>query len=144
MKTIYIDATKVWNKFEDLENIDTGGTNRALIKAAAVVEGQAKKNVASTTHGNGELANSITSVIHDTYAEVGTNKKYAVYVHQGTGLFAREGNGRTHDLPWHYQDAEGNWHSTRGQHPNPFLERALDENADKITQIFREEIRKET
>ena len=144
MKTIYIDATKVLNKFEDLENIDTGVTNRALVKAAALVEGQAKKNVASTTHGNGELANSITSVVYDTYAEVGTNKKYAVYVHQGTGLFAREGNGRTHDLPWHYQDAEGNWHSTSGQHPNPFLERALDENADKITQIFREEIRKET
>ena len=59
-------------------------------------------------------------------------------------MFAREGNGRTNDLPWHYQDAEGNWHSTSGQHPNPFLERALDENADKITQIFREEIRKET
>lgn len=79
MKTKCIDATKVLNKFEDLENIDTGVTNRALVKAAALVEGQAKKNVASTTHGNGELANSITSVVHDTYAEVGTNKKYAVW-----------------------------------------------------------------
>mgnify|MGYP001774182270 CR=1 FL=1 len=39
MKTIYIDATKVLNKFEDLENIDTGVTNRALVKAAALVEG---------------------------------------------------------------------------------------------------------
>ena len=79
MKTIYIDATKVLNKFEDLENIDTGVTNRALVKADDWVEGQAKKNGASTTHGNGELANSITSVVDETYAEVGTNKKYAVW-----------------------------------------------------------------
>jgi len=72
-----------------------------------------------------------------------TDKEYAPYVHQGTGLFAKNGDGRK-DVPWHYQDAEGNWHSTSGQKPNPFLERALDENKDKCLDYIKESVKGDT
>lgn len=72
-----------------------------------------------------------------------TDKEYAPYVHQGTGLFAENGDGRK-DVPWHYQDADGNWHSTSGQKPNPFLERALDENKDKCLDYIKESVKGDT
>lgn len=78
MKSSYIDASSVYKKFDELSSFTV---KKALTKSAALVEGEAKKNVASTTNGNGELANSIVSIVHDDYAEVGTNKKYAVWTY---------------------------------------------------------------
>ena len=59
-------------------------------------------------------------------------------VEYGTGLFAEAGNGR--QTPWSYQDADGQWHTTIGQQPQPFLRPALDANKQKIEQIFKDEI----
>ena len=59
-------------------------------------------------------------------------------VEYGTGLFAETG-GRV-DVPWSYQDDEGNWHTTSGQKPQPFMRPALDENRAKIKQIIKEGI----
>ena len=53
------------------------------------------------------------------------------------------GDGRK-DVPWHYQAEEGNWHSTSGQKPNPFLERALDENKDKCLDYIKESVKGDT
>ena len=58
----------------------------------------------------------------------------------GTGIYAVNGDGRKDR--WSYQDAEGKWHSTIGQKPQPFLERALDNNRDKINKIFEDEIKR--
>ena len=59
-------------------------------------------------------------------------------VEYGTGLFAEDG-GRT-DVPWHYQDEKGEWHSTSGMKPQPFMRPALNENREKIKQIILEGI----
>ena len=67
---------------------------------------------------------------------VGSMVPYAIYVHEGTGLFAADGNGRK-DVPWVYCDEQGNFHSTSGQEPNPFLQDAVDANKDKILQCFK-------
>ena len=66
---------------------------------------------------------------------VGSNLEYAPYVHEGTGIYAREGKGRT-DVPWVYRDAKGNFYSTKGQKPKPFLRDAIDENREEILQCF--------
>lgn len=141
--SVTIDGSNIIKALDKID-LSPEELRKALSKSALLVERDAKKNVASTTHGNGELANSITSVVYDDYAEIGTNKKYGIYVHQGTGLFAVNGDGRKEDLPWHYQDAEGNWHSTSGQHPNPFLEKALDANKDNIIKVFINAMKEET
>lgn len=85
---------------------------------------------------DGNLRNSITHEIDGTVGVVGTNVEYAPYVHQGTGIYAVGGNGRKDR--WSYQDAEGEWHSTIGQRPQPFLEDALNMNRDNIKELLKQ------
>ena len=109
----------------------------ALGRACAIVERSAKEKAPK---GTGELRRSITSRIEqdgdDLTGVVFTPLEYAPYVEYGTGLFAEEGGRK--DVPWHYQDDEGNWHSTSGQHPQPFLRPALNENREEIIRILKE------
>lgn len=112
---------------------------RNMGKACAIVERSAKQNAPK---GTGELRNSITSevVIHengDIAGLVFTPLEYAPYVEYGTGLFAEASNGRK-DVPWHYQDDEGNWHSTSGMKPRPFLRPALEDNRVKVILALKE------
>ena len=112
---------------------------RAIGKACALVEREAK---IKAPKGTGELRNSITSKVENLGGEMAgivyTPLEYAPYVEFGTGIFAEEG-GRT-DVPWAYQDDEGNWHSTSGQHPQPFMRPALYENRKKIKDIVGKEL----
>lgn len=105
----------------------------ALTDSCLLVENTAKENCPVAS---GQLRNSITSKVYDDTGEVGTNVEYAPYVEYGTGVF---NPGRL--TPWHYQDAKGNWHTTTGQKPQPFLIPALDSNRDKIISIFDEKIK---
>lgn len=120
---------------QKLNNLSSDAIKKALTKSALLVEADAKINCPVDT---GLLRNSITHNVYDDYAEVGTNYSYAPYVEHGTGLFAEAGNGR--QTPWTYQDADGQWHTTIGQQPQPFLRPALEANKQKIEQIFQDEI----
>lgn len=109
----------------------------AMGKACAVVERAAKKKAPK---GTGELRRSITSDIEEepdgVVGVVYTPLLYAPYVEYGTGLFAEEG-GRQ-DVPWVYQDDKGEWHTTSGQHPQPFMRPALTESEKRIKKIVKE------
>lgn len=119
---------------ERLDNIaDPSKIEANLGKACALVERAAKLKAPK---GNGELRRSITSRIEGTTGIVFTPLEYAPYVEYGTGLFAEKG-GRA-DVPWSYCDERGEWHTTSGQHPQPFLRPALDENREQIKRILRE------
>ena len=111
----------------------------ALGTSCAIVERSAKEYCPVD---NGELRRSISSVVDESRVEgiVFTPLEYAPYVEYGTGLFAENG-GRT-DVPWNYQDEEGNWHSTSGQHPQPFMRPALDVNRDTIKELLTEALKK--
>ena len=121
---------------EKLENIAHPPVE-AMGKACAAVEDLAKRKAPKVT---GELRRSITSRVEVDDGEVRgivfTPLKYAPYVEYGTGIFA-ESDGRT-DVPWRYQDEKGNWHSTNGQHPKPFMRPALDESREDIIKILQE------
>lgn len=133
-------------KFEGLEEVleglnnlkDVTGYERALKKACALVERSAKQKAKKGR--TGELRNSITSKVEVNGDElrgvVYTPLEYAPYVEYGTGLFAEE-EGRT-DVPWCYQDEQGNWHSTSGMPPQPFMRPALDENRAEILRLLKE------
>ena len=121
---------------ESLEDLaDTRTLELALGKACALVERSAKEKAPKDT---GELRRSITSKVEDNVGVVFTPLEYAPYVEYGTGLFAEEA-GRA-DVPWNYQDDKGNWHSTSGQRPQPFMRPALDENREQILRIIKEEV----
>lgn len=127
-----IDA--ISKKLDDL--IDTREQERQVGKACALVERAAKEKAPKDT---GELRRSISSRVEVNSGEVTgivfSPLEYAPYVEYGTGLFA-EVQGRT-DVPWHYQDDEGNWHSTSGMNPQPYMRPALNENRDAILRILK-------
>ena len=103
-----------------------------LGQACALVERAAKEKAPKD---NGELRRSITSKVEGTVGIVFTPLEYAPYVEYGTGLFAEEAGRK--DTPWSYQDDEGEWHSTSGQKPQPFMRPALNENRTQILEILK-------
>lgn len=127
---------KLISKLEKLDDV-----NQAMEQACILVENEAK---IKCPVDNGLLRNSITHYIEDNPNEligvVGTNVEYAPYVEFGTGIYSSLGNGRQDR--WKYKDAKGEWHSTIGQHPQPYLHPALEENRRKIEKMFKEQIKK--
>ena len=116
-----------------IDNIASGDViKQRLGIACALVERAAKQKAPKD---NGELRRSITSKVEGTTGIVFTPLEYAPYVEYGTGLFA-EGGGRKDE--WSYQDDKGDWYTTRGQKPQPFMRPALNENREKIVQIIKE------
>lgn len=120
---------------QSLDIADPVKLNVALGRACALVERSAKQKAPKDT---GELRRSISSKVENGEGVVFTPLEYAPYIEYGTGLFAESG-GRS-DVPWSYQDDEGNWHSTSGQKPQPFMRPALDENREEIIRIIKEGI----
>ena len=52
---------------------------------------------------------------------INIGSEYAVYVNYGTGIYAvGPGGSRAKNIPWRYKDADGHWHTTKGQHAQPF------------------------
>ena len=118
-----------------LENMaDESKIQQQLGIACALVERSAKMKAPKDT---GALRRSITSKVDGLTGIVFTPLEYAPYVEYGTGLFAENGAGRK-DVPWNYQDDKGEWHSTRGQKPQPFMRPALNENRTEIIRIIKE------
>lgn len=126
-----------------LENISAVSDNTdkleaAIVRACLLVERSAKQKAPK---GNGDLARSISSKVETSGSEVigtvFTPLFYAPYVEYGTGLFAEAGNGRK-DVPWHYQDDEGEWHTTSGMKPQPFMRPALNENREQIIRMLED------
>lgn len=119
------------------EPVNPDNLKNALTRACLLVEREAKKKAPK---GDGNLRRSITSEVREEGGElvgvVFTPLEYAPYVEYGTGLFAEEG-GRQ-DVPWSYQDDKGEWHTTSGMKPRPYMRPALDENREEIKRILRE------
>lgn len=136
MKITYNGLEQVLETLEEI--IDMDGLERQMGLAVALVEREAKMKA---PRGSGDLARSITSRVDASDGEVigtvFTPLFYAPYVEYGTGLFAEDGNGRK-DVPWHYQDDSGEWHTTSGQKPQPFMRPALDENREQILRLLSE------
>lgn len=107
-------------------------------KACLIIERQAKQDCPKD---QGFLGASIT---HDVMIDeegitgiIGSNLEYAPYVHNGTGIYAVNGDGRK--TPWGYEAKKGKYkgyHITKGQRPHPFLEYAKLFNMDKVTKVL--------
>ena len=123
---------------KDLENIaDEDKVKEALKKSCLMVEASAKQ--LAPKGRTGELARSITSKVEGLTGIVFTPLEYAPYVEYGTGLFAEEG-GRS-DVPWSYKDEQGEWHTTYGQQPHPYMRPALNQNREEIIRQIKEVVK---
>lgn len=131
----FIGYDQIMTKLSDL--YDATGIKSGMGKACAAVEATAKQKAPKDT---GALRRSITSEVEADGSEVDgiifTPLEYAAFCEYGTGLFAEAGNGRK--TPWAYKDDEDNWHYTHGQHPQPYMRPALNENREKIITLIKE------
>ena len=66
---------------------------------------------------------------------VGNSLEYAIYHHQGTGIYAIDGNGR--NTPWVYEDPKtGEKIYTRGSKPNPYLKDTIEQEQSTISKLL--------
>jgi len=109
---------------------------RALERCGMEAEGYAKDLVPVDT---GNLRNSISHKVDDGEPAVyiGSNTSYAPYVELATGIYAEGGR----PTPWVYQDANGNWHWTRGNRAQPFLKPAVADHAQTYRNIIEDEMK---
>lgn len=109
---------------------------RALERCGMEAEGYAKDLVPVDT---GNLRNSISHKVDDGEPAVyiGSNTSYAPYVELATGIYAEGGR----PTPWVYQDANGNWHWTRGNPAQPFLAPAVKDHAKTYQNIIEDEMK---
>ncbi|PRT05239.1 hypothetical protein C6352_26555 [Bacillus thuringiensis] len=67
-------------------------------------------------------------------AVIGNSVDTSIYLEKGTGIYAEDGDGRK--TPWMYRDPKsGKMVKTKGQHPQPFLRPAAENNKPQITQV---------
>ncbi len=106
--------------------------------ACTAVERDAKKNCPVDM---GILRASINSDValeeSQIIGRIGSSLEYAPYVHNGTGIYAVDGNGRK--TPWGYEVKSGKYkgfHWTRGQRPQPFLQNSVIKNKAVIERLL--------
>ncbi len=121
----------------DLVKANLQGVTKAMLFA----EGEAKKGCPVD---EGMLRATTTGEAEDTDTEIKgvlyNSTDYAVYVHQGTGIYAVNGDGRK--TPWFWNGHSIKWgggHFTSGQRPVPFMRDAIENNLDKIEEIIKKE-----
>lgn len=85
----------------------------------------------------GQLRNSITGVVKDGFAYIGSNIPYAPYHELGTGIYASEPGGRR--SPWAYYNQKlKKWMMTRGLYPLHFLKNAVANHLDEYERIVKD------
>lgn len=117
------------------------GSEEAIARAAEIIGGMAEsyaKQLCPVDTGN--LRNSITHTTENNNRTVviGSSVKYAPFVELGTGKFAENGDGR--QTPWSYQDSNGNWHTTSGMPPRPYLRPAIENHKDEYKHVLQTEM----
>ena len=101
------------------------------------VAGKAKEKVGV---GTGALRADTRSlgveiVGDEVHGAVGNSLEYAIYHHQGTGIYASDGNGRK--TPWVYEDPKtGEKIYTRGSKPNPYLKDTIEQEQSTISRLL--------
>ena len=71
----------------------------------------------------------------EVHGSVGNTLDYALYHHQGTGIYALNGDGRK--TPWVYEDPKtGEKIYTRGSNPNPYLKDTIEQEQSTISKFL--------
>ena len=92
--------------------------------------------------GTGALARSIEANVQGNDVIVGTNLEYAPYFEMGTGIYAEQGSGAK-KIPWvYYNEKLGQFVTTFGQRPKPFLRPAFKDHLDDYRNIIEKGLKK--
>lgn len=109
-------------------------TRNNMEKACLIVERQAKQDCPVDMGTlRASISHEVDSDGKEIIGRIGSNLEYAPYVHNGTGIYAIDGNGRK--TPWRFVVIAGKYkggHVIVGQRPHQFLLYAQLFNKDKI------------
>ena len=132
---------RLLKKLDKLGGSIEQSTQKALLKGGAMFESDAKERCPVDT---GELRESIHTEAKDAQTvTVGTSCEHGVYVEYGTGPKGDPSVPHTTKGSWRYKDKYGNWHTSHGQPPQPFMRTAFSENKDKVVDAVKESIRED-
>jgi len=123
------------NRLQGASDEILAGFRHGLEKACLIVETDAKKKC-PVDEGllRAGISHDVSENAQEIRGKIGSNLEYAPYVHQGTGIYAVNGDGRKD--PWGYKSESpkySGFHRTVGQKPQPFLKDAVEENKQNIT-----------
>ena len=114
---------------------DPAALSKRMKKACYTVEKTAKSFAPVDT---GALRRSIASRVYteggNVVGEIYSDLDYAIYVEYGTGIHAESGGGR--ETPWVYMDDKGEFHTTQGMYPQPFMRPALTQERAAVERIL--------
>lgn len=100
---------------------------RVVRETVEIIVGEAKANVPYDT---GALHDSIEVVYFrgGLSAQIKVGEDYGIYVEFGTGIYARDGDGRK--TPWvYFNKRDGRYYWTQGNRPQPFFTPAVEAGA---------------
>lgn len=102
-----------------------------LAEVSGELVSQTKRNSRVDT---GKTKNSfryeVSKSNHSFTSHIGSPDQNAIWEEFGTGEYALHGDGRKGG--WHYKDAKGKWHFTRGKTPSRAFWNAFNSTKDKI------------
>lgn len=140
---IVIDSAEVQKSIDKIcTRLLPEAVKKGLNAAGLLIETAAKQNCTKTGMGayhDGQLHRKIEHEVEDDTCTVSANTEYAAYVHEGTGIYAKNGDGR--QTPWTYRTADGRYYTTKGQKPVPFLEAAVQDNRESIVTAFENQLK---
>ena len=115
--------------------------SKALMNLGGRIQATAKENCPVDT---GQLRDSIIvqSPTPDTVT-VGTNVEHGIFVEYGTGPKGDPTVPHTTKKYWRYKDELGNWVTSHGQEPQPFMRPAFNRYKDQAGEIVKQAIEAE-
>jgi HK97 gp10 family phage protein len=109
---------------------------RIIAETAYIIANQAKA-LAPVDDGSLKASIEVAFINNDLTAIINVGAHYGIYVEFGTGIYAKEGNGR--NTPWTYFNTKLNrFVTTKGMRPQPYWFPAI-ESGQKY---FRKEMKK--
>ena len=106
--------------------------DNAIYKSIYEVKGRAQN---ATPVMTGALHDNWKETFRDFFGELQPMQPYAIYVHEGTGIYATSGT-RAKKIPWVYKSQDGQFYTTRGQKATKFLQKGVDSAYPTIKSIF--------
>ena len=109
-----------------------------LLEASGELEAQVKRNTAvDTGKTKGSWRYKVNAA--EQVAVVGSDYQNAIWEEYGTGIYAEAGDGRK--TAWSYQDAAGNWHTTKGKRPRRALKKAFTSQKPKLIKALEAKLK---
>lgn len=134
---------KIDVEFEDNRIKVKGKIREICISWLYETAGEIKHRVVDKTRrvDTGQTKGSWKDVVDSDKLEayVGSNYQNAIWEEYGTGQYALNGDGRK--TPWRYQDAKGNWHTTRGKTPTRVLFKAFRSFSSKAKKNLEQKLK---